>query len=111
VRHPLYLGSFVSAVGFCVMVNTLWGWTLVLPLFVLLYAVQVLLEERHLRVRYGEDHARYAARVPMLMPRFTAARTQSAPWLLKRALANREHWHVLLTLLLAGLFFVKWRWG
>ena len=111
LRHPLYLGSFVSAVGFCAMANVVWGWVMVLPLFAILYGVQVSLEERFLRARYSEEYARYAARVPMVIPRFAGGAGESRAWRLERALLNREHWHVLMALALAGLFFIKWRWG
>ncbi len=110
VRHPLYLGSFVSALGLCVMMNVFWAWALVLPLFLALYAAQVLLEERYLRAKFGDEHAAYAARVPMLFPRLAAPPQASARWQLERALGNREQYHVLLSLALVALFYAKWWW-
>jgi protein-S-isoprenylcysteine O-methyltransferase Ste14 len=111
VRHPLYLGSFISALGFCVMMNVVWAWVVVLPLFIILYALQVSTEDRYLRTHYGEQHAAYAAQVPAIIPRFARSAEATAPWRLDRAIVNREHWHVLLSLALVGLFFAKWLWG
>ena len=110
VRHPLYLGSFISALGFCVMMNIFWAWALVLPLFVGLYAAQVLLEERCLRARYRDEHARYAAQVPLLLPRFARPAAPAAPWRFALLLGNREQYHALLTLALVALFYAKWCW-
>jgi protein-S-isoprenylcysteine O-methyltransferase Ste14 len=108
LRHPLYAGSFVAAIGFCVMVNVIWGWIIILPLFALLYAVQVLDEERQLRSVYGDAHEQFARTVPALFP--WPGRTGSPHgrrWSMDRVIANREHWHVLVTLGFAVLFFVR----
>ncbi len=108
VRHPLYLGSFVAAVGFAVMMNVIWGWVIIVPLFVALYAIQVLDEERNLRSRYGEVHEQYARSVPAVFPipgRKGIARGRR--WTMSRVLANREQWHVLVTLGLAALFYLR----
>lgn len=112
VRHPLYLGSMLAAVGFAVMMNVIWGWIVVLPLFALLYTSQVIIEERHLRTTYGEAHAEYAARVPMFIP--WRGRTEGGggwTWRLAQALHNREHYHVVFTLLLGILLVLKWQIG
>ena len=111
VRHPLYLGSFVAALGFCVMMNVKWAWLIVLPLFVILYWAQVRLEESYLRGEYGEAHAEYAKRVPMLVPRLGRAAGGAGSWCLSQALANREHRHLLVTTALVGLFFLRALWG
>ena len=111
VRHPLYLGSFLAALGLCVMANSIWGWLLVLPLFMLVYAVQVTAEERDLRSRYGHAHEEWASRVPLFLPRFRGrAYAPNQPWRWFQVLANREHYHVLLTLLLVALFFTRLLW-
>lgn len=112
VRHPLYLGSMLAAVGFAVMMNVIWGWIVVLPLFALLYTSQVIIEERHLRTTYGEAHASYAARVPMLLPwRGPAGESAARGWRLAQLLRNREHYHVVFTLAIGILLALKWRIG
>lgn len=108
VRHPLYLGSLLAALGFAVMINAVWGWAVVLPLFLALYGLQVVSEERHLAATYGASHADFAAAVPLLLPWFgRAAEGKGRPWVFSQALANREQYHVVVTLLLAALFFLK----
>ena len=110
LRHPLYLGSLVAALGFVVMMDVIWGWLAILPLFLLLYTAQMLGEERHLRAAYGDAHEHYARSVPILVPSpGRRAETQGRRWELARALRNREQWHVVVTLLLTALFLTKWR--
>jgi len=112
VRHPLYLGSLLAAVGFAIMINAIWGWAAVLPLFLALYALQVLAEERHLDLTYGAAHADFTSSVPLLIPRFgRVAEGKGRPWRLSQALANREQYHLVVTLLLTALFFLKWYLG
>ncbi|MFB3882960.1 MAG: isoprenylcysteine carboxylmethyltransferase family protein [Armatimonadota bacterium] len=112
LRHPLYLGSLLAAVGFCIMVNVIWGWLIILPLFALIYALQVVDEERHLREAYGAAHEQYARRVPALLPllgRVGAA--QGRRWSGHRVFVNREHWHLLVTLGFTALFAARtWLW-
>lgn len=108
VRHPLYLGSTVAAVGFAVMMNVVWGWVVIVPLFLVLYAAQVLSEERHLRAIHGAAHARFAADVPLIVPwPGRAAGGTGRRWKLSLVLVNREHYHVAVTASLVALLFVK----
>jgi protein-S-isoprenylcysteine O-methyltransferase Ste14 len=112
VRHPLYAGSILAALGFVVMMNVIWGWVVILPSFLALYAAQVVAEERHLRSRYGEAYAEFARSVPMLVPLpGKRAKAQGRRWAVSRAAENREDWHVVVTLALIALFLAKWRVG
>ncbi len=108
VRHPLYLGSLLAAIGFTIMMNVVWGWAVVLPLFFALYAAQVHAEEGHLRATFGAAHAEFASEVPLLLPWFSrVAQRNGRPWSLSQALVNREQYHVGTTLLLIAFFFLK----
>jgi protein-S-isoprenylcysteine O-methyltransferase Ste14 len=112
VRHPLYLGSILAALGFAVMMHTIWAWLVVMPVFVALYAWQVSLEERQLRMQYGEAHQAWARQVPLLFPcpcRRGAA--EGGRWELARVRANREHYHLLVTVALVVAFYLKPLWA
>ena len=83
VRNPLYLGNFVTALGFTVAFGG--GRSLrtrvalsVLGLGAMLavYAAIVPLEEAYLRETFGAPFDDYTARVPRLLPRLTPARPQ-----------------------------------
>jgi protein-S-isoprenylcysteine O-methyltransferase Ste14 len=62
-RNPMYLGMSAAHLGGSLALNA--GWPLVLlPLaLVFLYVTVIRQEEAHLRQSFGEDYARYVARV------------------------------------------------
>lgn len=68
MRHPRYVGSFLALVGACLLAGTR-----VLCLVSLVWAVltwiAISLEERELRIRFGEAYERYCRRVPRFLPR------------------------------------------
>ncbi len=76
VRHPMYLGLILAALGSVPMYFT---WT---TLFFALYAAVLLvraqIEERVLAAEFREAWWAYCARVPMLIPRILSRRTSSA---------------------------------
>jgi protein-S-isoprenylcysteine O-methyltransferase Ste14 len=62
-RNPMYLGLSVLLLGWAIRLGTLTPLVLA-PLFIpLIRHVQVLPEEHALRVRFGQDYARYCQRV------------------------------------------------
>lgn len=72
-RNPLYLGSMLIAFGFAAASGR-WQILVVLAvLFLAIYWPTILSEEEFLRGQFAEFDA-YAARVPRLLPRLTAAR-------------------------------------
>ncbi len=71
-RNPLYLGSMMAAFGF-VGASRRWELAVLLAvLFALVYLPVILSEEKFLREHFADFDA-YAARVPRLLPRLTAA--------------------------------------
>ncbi len=71
VRNPLYLFSFVGAVGFVLVANHLGVALAVLGAFTAYYPFVVLSEEAGLRQRLGQDYEAYCQRVPRFWPRFS----------------------------------------
>ncbi len=70
-RHPLYLASFVGAVGLALSTRMLTVAALVAVLLPLAYVPVMGLEERQLRALHGEVFEAYCRRVPRLWPRFS----------------------------------------
>jgi hypothetical protein len=69
-------------------------------------------EERGLRRRHGDAHADYVSRVPLLLPRLVRDPAgEGRNWRLARVLTNREPYHVVVTLMLVGLFLLKGQGG
>ncbi len=82
VRHPLYLGTFLIGMGFCVMVNNAWVAIAGLALFLILYRAKMREEETTIRGEWGEDFTRYERAVSRWFPtgRRYDRRTGSRGW-------------------------------
>jgi protein-S-isoprenylcysteine O-methyltransferase Ste14 len=72
-RNPLYLGSLLIVCGFALAAHCLWLAVLLIGLFLFIYIPVILSEEVFLRSVFPTFDA-YAASVPRLLPRITAAR-------------------------------------
>lgn len=68
MRHPRYTAVILGLLSFAFFTNYL-GMYLLVPLSAVGLWLIVRLEERELAERFGEEYARYRARVPALFPR------------------------------------------
>ena len=99
-RNPLYLGSFLMALGIIVAGQSYW---LLLPFgafFAVFYYPVMRAEEQELLQGYGGEFVQYSNRVPLFFPNFKKARHPSSTFLWSRVIRNREH-RTLAGLLLA----------
>jgi protein-S-isoprenylcysteine O-methyltransferase Ste14 len=70
IRHPRYAQLVLALLGYAVIANYLVTYILFLLMLPVLFFV-ILLEERELRDRFGDQYVKYSARVPRFIPRFT----------------------------------------
>jgi len=68
VRNPLYLFSFVGAVGAGFVTESLLIVCMIVLSFALFYPVVVLEEEKKLAARHGQDFVAYSKRTPRFIP-------------------------------------------
>jgi len=68
MRHPRYVELGLATLALTLFVNHVGSYVLCLVFLIGLHGV-VLLEERELLERFGEDYAAYQARVPRFIPR------------------------------------------
>ncbi len=68
VRHPRYLGVMLGGTGMACIANYQATWVVMAALVPVVYLLTVI-EERELRVRFGEQYTRYAEQVPRIIPR------------------------------------------
>jgi protein-S-isoprenylcysteine O-methyltransferase Ste14 len=104
-RNPLYLGSFLMALGILVAGQ---GYRLLLPFglfFLGVYYPVMKVEEVELRRGYGQEFVRYARSVPFFFPSLRARAGPPSVFLWTRVLKNREH-HTLAGLLITEAFLV-----
>jgi len=104
VRHPLYVGSFMMMIGFCILIDDVENIWFVLGPFAFIFVVSVLKEERVLSNKFGERWQNYAGKVPRFLP-YRLSKDAFAPWNGRQWLNNREYNAVAATLL--GLIAVQ----
>ena len=75
-RNPLYLGSLVMGVGFCVAARSWWVGVALVVMFFAIYLPVIRNEEAFLRRTFPEFEE-YARRVPRMLPKLT--RTGGVP--------------------------------
>lgn len=97
-RNPLYFGSFVMTVGLAVAGGNLWTGLLLVGFFLLVYLPVMRAEAEHMQKLFADDYARWAAAVPLFMPRLTPyAAHQQRSFDARQYLHHRE-WRALLGL-------------
>ena len=69
IRHPRYVEMMLFLLAHALLVNYLATYVIVVVSALGLWFV-VVLEERELRVRFGEEYKRYCEHVPRFVPRF-----------------------------------------
>jgi protein-S-isoprenylcysteine O-methyltransferase Ste14 len=93
-RNPLYLGSLVMGLGFCVAARSWWVGLALVVMLVAIYLPVIRDEEAFLRRTFPEFEE-YAHRVPRMLPRFTAHSSEEkespAGFSLELYLKHREY--------------------
>jgi protein-S-isoprenylcysteine O-methyltransferase Ste14 len=68
VRHPLYLGNVLNATGMLLAPAIPWLGVILALLLALFIGLIILAEDRYLGDRFGDRHAAWASRTPLLVP-------------------------------------------
>jgi protein-S-isoprenylcysteine O-methyltransferase Ste14 len=69
-RNPLYLGSLLMGLGFCVAARSWWVGVVLVVMFFAIYLPVIRDEENYLRAEFPE-YEEYMRRVPRIFPRLT----------------------------------------
>jgi len=114
VRNPLYVFSFIGAVGLGLATRHLVILTLIASTFLLYYPLVVLAEERHLHHKFGQVYQAYTARVPrFLLRRFQWVEPDTYPVRPRHVRRSLQEivwffWSFLILHLMAGLDPAGW---
>jgi protein-S-isoprenylcysteine O-methyltransferase Ste14 len=95
-RNPLYLGSLIMGIGFCLAISNYFLLGAIIILFGMIYYPTILAEESKLQRRYGEKYLAYLEMVPRLIPRSLTPKSHAEKkfsW--QRVRQNREYRAVL----------------
>lgn len=90
VRHPLYLGNFLSWLGIALFTQSPLTVILAVMAFALYYERIMFAEEAFLRSKFRQDFEAWAERTPAFFPRFAQWRPSPAP-LSWRLVLRREY--------------------
>ncbi len=109
VRNPLYVGSFLMMIGFCLLIGDPENLWIVAGPMLGLYWLKVRREERKLAAKYGDAWTAYARRTPRMLPRRWPSFADGG-WQLSQWLKNAEYNAIAGTL--AGLVAIQlWHIG
>jgi protein-S-isoprenylcysteine O-methyltransferase Ste14 len=108
IRNPLYLGSFLIALGFCLIGGSIWIWIIVTAYFLLCYLPVIRYEENVLAEKFPNDYQKYKNEVPGLYPGFKPYSSADSKFSLQQAIRNKEY-NAILGILLgyACLIFLR----
>ena len=90
VRHPVYLGTYLTWLGVALFARAWWAPVIVSLVFWLYYERIMFAEEEFLRRRFGEEYTTWAAATPAFIPRLGGWRPPDAAFCLP-AVVRREH--------------------
>lgn len=106
-RNPLYLGSFIMALGVIVAGQGYW---LLLPFavfFAAFYYPVMRAEEQELLNGHGERFVAYSKRVPLFWPRLRTSDPGSSRFRWERVIRNREHRAIAVLLVAEAVLILK----
>ena len=111
-RNPLYVGSALAGIGFCIAGGRWWFFVLLIAFLTAVYWPVIRNEQAHLRRLFPEDFATYAQSVPAIVPRlipWREGRPAQTRFAWKRYGQNREYEaffaYVVILLFLFGKMF------
>ena len=104
-RNPLYLGTFLMAIGVAIAAATWWAGLAIAAYLTAFYPSVIREEERFLRRKFGDEYAGWARQVPLVFPRVVPAGPRGSRFSWDRVRANRE-WRTALAL--PAVLLVLW---
>jgi protein-S-isoprenylcysteine O-methyltransferase Ste14 len=77
-RNPLYLGTFIMATGIAIATASLWFVALFILVYLLIYIPVMAAEAEYMLELFPDEYEQYSRRVPLMFPRLTPYRPESA---------------------------------
>ena len=106
-RNPLYLGSFLMYLGFCIAASNGVVLAVFPPFFFIVYYATIFREEAYLSGAFGEKYAKYCSEVPRFFPGIRSSRAEGGAlrFSLARAMGNREYEAMIAVVVILGLLW------
>jgi protein-S-isoprenylcysteine O-methyltransferase Ste14 len=106
-RNPLYLGSFLMALGIILGGQGYWLLLLFGGFFAAFYIPVMKAEADYLLGVYGQEFVDYSRRVPAFFPAFQKAGAGTSTFLWSRVVRNREHRNVMGLIIAEAILVLK----
>ena len=68
IRHPIYTSYILLFLGFCLMLQSLLGFSLLLTVCLIWFGKRINIEEKMLQEKFGEDYQYYSQKTKRLFP-------------------------------------------
>jgi len=108
IRHPLYVGTMLIAVGFIIMLKIYDIGTLFIILMAIVYYRTIKKEESMLEVKFRDEYLKYKKKVPAIFPTISAYREgEKWPFSFRRLIRNHEYKPFLWVIILTIAFHLK----
>jgi len=108
VRHPLYLGTMLLAIGFVIMLKIYYIGALFIILMAIVYYRTIKKEETMLEVKFKDEYFRYKKKVPAIFPTlFPYRKGEKWPFSFRRLIKNHEYKLFLWVIILMIAFHLK----
>lgn len=110
VRNPLYLGTFLVALGMAVVLKTGWAGVVFLLAMAFMYRKTINDEQGMLTAKFGDAYRKYTAKVPAMVPTLIPyAEGEKWPFSLQRLIDSKEHKPLFWVIILLIAFDLKSR--
>ena len=90
VRNPLYVGSFLIVLGFCIAMRSPLAALAALVCFMILYGEKTKREESLIQDEWGAEYAAYRAAVPRWLPTWRRYPRRQGQWAWEGIAASKE---------------------
>jgi protein-S-isoprenylcysteine O-methyltransferase Ste14 len=108
VKHPLYIGTILITMGFCIMADNIYILAAALLAFSFYYLPHKnKVEDERMRRLFGESYADYAEKVPDYLPRLSPYGRSKGRWRWKTFIENSEEG--IMALEAVGVFLIGMR--
>ena len=107
IRHPLYLGTFLLGLGFCIIVGSVWLALTALVSYGMIYRRKMRQEEAVLQEEWGETFERYRAAVPRWVPTWRRYSDREGRWSWRGIAASRELKTLVWVIVLIGFLYFR----